>query len=74
MSRPAAIAKLLLSPLRALSARSAAAIGDSYARAAKTLLTQYERLEDEAAERRYQRRAQPHATQGGTSVAKSTLS
>jgi hypothetical protein len=78
VSRPAVIAKLLLSPLRALSARSAAAVGDSYARAAQTLLTQYERLEDEAAERRYQRRshqpAQPLAAQGGTSVAKSTLS
>lgn len=74
MSRPAAIAKLLLSPLRALSARSAAAVGDSYARAAQTLLVQYERLEDEAAERRYQRRNQPLAAQSGTSVAKSTLS
>jgi hypothetical protein len=56
VSRSFAIAKLLLGPLRALSARSAAAIGDSYARAAQTLLTQYERLEDEAAERRYQHR------------------
>lgn|GEM_PF-4674141 len=78
MSRSAAISKLLLSPLRALTARSAAAVGDSYARAAQTLLTQYERLEDEAAERRYQRRNQhpapPLAAQSGTSVAKSTLS
>lgn len=78
LARPGVIAKLLLSPLRALSARSAAAIGDSYARAAQTLLTQYERLEDEGAERRYQRRnqqaAQPLAAQSGTSVAKSTLS
>ena len=74
MSRPAVITKLLLGPLRALSARSAGADGDSYARAAQTLLTQYERLEDEAAERRYQRRAQPLAAESGTSVAKSTLS
>jgi outer membrane murein-binding lipoprotein Lpp len=65
---------LLLSPLRALGARSAAAVGDSYARAAQTLLTQYERLEDDAAERRYQRRAaQPTElpARGGTTVAKS---
>jgi hypothetical protein len=84
VSRPAVIAKLLLKPLRALGARSAAAVGDSYARAAQTLLTQYERLEDDAAERRYQRRAShtrvSHTrvsqttelpTRGGTTVAKS---
>jgi len=74
VSRSAAIAKVLLGPLRALGARSAAAIGDSYARAAQTLLTQYERLEDEAAERRYQRRARPLEAQSGTSVAKSMQS
>jgi hypothetical protein len=67
---------LVLQPLRELSARSGASIGDAYARAAHALLTQRERLEDEAAERRYQRRvrrdAERLAAQSGTAVAKSS--
>lgn len=78
MSRPAFFAKLFLEPLRALRARSAAAVGDSYARAAHGVLTRYERLEDEAAERRYRRRAQPSnvplEARSGTPVAKTELS
>lgn len=56
----------LLTPLRALQARGGAVIGDAYARAAAALMAQQERIEDEAAERSYQRRA----AKSGIGVAK----
>lgn len=68
-----------LHPLRELRARGAEAIGDAYARVASSLLEQRERLEDQAAERRHQRRsrglaahAAPAAT-SGTAVATPAL-
>jgi hypothetical protein len=81
VSQPASAGKrslsLLLKPLRVLTERSAAAIGDAYARTAHKLLTHRERLEDEAAERRHRRRTRHEAervAKGGIAVAKSDLS
>lgn len=47
----------LISELRALGARGGSSLGDAYARAAGSLLTRAEWLEDRNAERRFRQRA-----------------
>jgi hypothetical protein len=49
---------VLLADLRSLAQRGGIAIGEAYARAASSFLTQLERVEDRRAERRFRQRAQ----------------
>jgi hypothetical protein len=49
----------LFAELKSLAERSGAALGDAYTRAASSVLTRLEQLEDQNAERRSRQRAEP---------------